>query len=171
MSFAHIMQQIAARAVEREAAVNFVIDGFGGGPRSSEGSDQENPHPITIHSVRNQRRRLRRVEIITKPGTATIAGNLNFEFRDESLKCPQSFSPTKTAVPDAQLQFQDFRTIIRNKLTRNLNRPGTLIMRTAIRFAILRAGEQLSQASLIPIKNRRLEGRSQLALTATTQCT
>jgi len=40
-------------------------------------------------------------------------------------------------------------------------------MRTAITIrAILPGGEQLSQAVVIPNQNRRLEGRSQLALTA-----
>ena len=160
------LQQIAGSRGGTGGGGNFVIDGFGGGRVPPKDQIQEirinnNPFSSEFSGVGYGR-----VEIITKPGTGDYRGNLNFEFRDESLNARNPFSPTRPPSQMRNFNSNFSGPIIRNKLTLNLNARHFDNENSDTIRAILPGGEQLSQAVVIPNQNRRLEGRSQLALTA-----
>ena len=160
------LQQIAGSRGGTGGGGNFVIDGFGGGRVPPKDQIQEirinnNPFSSEFSGVGYGR-----VEIITKPGTGDYRGNLNFEFRDESLNARNPFSPTRPPSQMRNFNSNFSGPIIRNKLTLNLNARHLDNENSDTIRAILPGGEQLSQAVVIPNQNRRLEGRSQLALTA-----
>ena len=143
---------------------NFVIDGFGGGRLPPKDQIQEirinnNPFSSEFSGIGYGR-----VEIVTRPGTGDYRGNLNFQFRDESLNARNPFDPAKPAAQSRNFNTNFSGPIIRNKLTLSMNaRHGDSENSETIN-AILPAG--LYSAPVVrPNENRRLETRSQLAVT------
>jgi Carboxypeptidase regulatory-like domain len=55
-----------------------------------------------------------RIEVITKPGSDKLGGNLQFRFNDESLNARNAFAPTR-----APLQVRDFNANLTGPIIRN----------------------------------------------------
>ncbi|PYS32464.1 MAG: hypothetical protein DMG14_34510, partial [Acidobacteria bacterium] len=114
-------------------------------------------------------------EIITKAGTGDFHGNMNFEFRDESLNARDPFLTTKDGSiakrpPSQTRNFQSNFSgpIIRNKLSLNLNVRRFFNENTNTIRATLPGTDGVSQfysaPSISPNQNRNVNARSQFAI-------
>src|SRR5207247_10265714 len=89
------LSQIAGARGGAGGGATFVIDGFTGGRVPPKDQIQEirisnNPFSAEFSGVGYGR-----TEIITKAGTGDFHGNMNFEFRDESLNARDPFLTSK----------------------------------------------------------------------------
>src|SRR5206468_9766029 len=103
-----------------------------------------------------------RTEIITKAGTGDFHGNMNFEFRDESLNARDPFLTTKDGSiakrpPSQTRNFQSNFSgpIIRNKLSLNLNVRRFFNENTSTIRAIIPASDGTGQSYAAPYVDRK----------------
>lgn len=174
------LSQIAGSRGGAGGGATFVIDGFTGGRVPPKDQIQEirisnNPFSSEFSGIGYGR-----TEIITKAGTGDFHGNLNFDFRDESLNARNPFLTavdpiTKLGVeakrpPSQTRNFQsNFNgPIIRNKLSLNLNvRRNFNENANTIRATIPGpdgVGQFYSAPNVSPNQSKNVNGRSQYAI-------
>ena len=113
------LQQIAGSRGGNAGGGSFVIDGFSGGRLPPKDQIQEirinnNPYSTEFGGIG-----FGRVEIVTRAGTGNFNGNMQFNFKDESLD-----ARTPNVFTRPPYQTRNFNTnyggpIIKNKLTMN----------------------------------------------------
>src|SRR5213594_1744840 len=169
------LQEIAGSRGGAGGNDTFVIDGFTGGRVPPKDQIQEirisnNPFSSEFSGIGYGR-----TEIITKAGTGDYHGNMNFEFRDESLNARDPFLTTKDGSiakrpPSQTRNFQSNFSgpIIRNKLSLNLNVRRFFNENTNTIRATLPGTDGVSQfysaPSISPNQNRNVNARSQFAI-------
>ena len=174
------LAQIAGSRGGAGGGATFVIDGFTGGRVPPKDQIQEirisnNPFSSEFSGIGYGR-----TEIITKAGTGDYHGNMNFEFRDESLNARDPFltavdpitkAPVEAKRPPSQTRnFQSNFSgpIVRNKLSLNLNVRRNYNENTNIIRAFIPGPDGLSQSysapSISPNQNKNVNARSQYAI-------
>src|SRR3989475_822869 len=174
------LQEIAGSRGGAGGNATFVIDGFTGGRVPPKDQIQEirisnNPFSSEFSGIGYGR-----TEIITKAGTGDYHGNMNFEFRDESLNARDPFltavdpvtkAPVEAKRPPSQTRnFQSNFSgpIVRNKLSLNLNVRRNYNENTNIIRAFIPGPDGLSQSysapSISPNQNKNVNARSQYAI-------
>lgn len=167
------LQQIAGSRGGAEGgggAGGFVIDGFSNGRLPPKDQIQEirinnNPYSVEFSGIG-----FGRVEIITRAGTGKFNGNMQFNFRDESLNANNPFSTNKRPPSQAR----NFNTnyggpIIKNKLTMNFRvsnneMDGSGVIRAFVPTSISPSGV-FNQAYTNPSVQRGASARGQYAMT------
>jgi hypothetical protein len=121
------LQQIAGTRGGAGAQASFVIDGFTGGRIPPKDQIQEIRISNSPFSAEFSGIGYGRTEIITRAGTGDFRGQMNFQFRDESLnaRSPFNFHTDGTEAKRPPSQARNFNTnfsgpIVRNKLSLNL---------------------------------------------------
>ncbi len=167
------LQQIAGSRGGAESGGGnggFVIDGFSGGRLPPKDQIQEirinnNPYSTEFSGLG-----FGRVEIITRAGTGNFNGNMQFNFRDESLNANNPFSTEKRPP----YQTRNFNTnyggpIIKNKLTMNFRannneQDNSGVIRALVPASISPTGS-FNQSWVNPSVNRGANVRGQYAIT------
>jgi len=158
------LQQVAGSRGESGSDTMFVIDGFTEGRVPPKDQIQEvrinnNPFSAEFSGVG-----FTRTEIATKAGTGQFHGVANFLFRDAVLNGRNPFAPTRPPYQQRNFDSSFSGPVIANKFTLNVNvRDNENEASDTVR-AILPTG-QLSQAVVMPSKNRAGNARGQWALT------
>jgi hypothetical protein len=167
------LQQIAG-ARGGPGGATFVIDGFTGGRVPPKDQIQEirisnNPFSAEFSGIGYGR-----TEIITKAGTGEFHGNMNFDFRDESMNARNPFLTTPgQEAKRPPSQTRNFQTnfsgpIIRNKLSLNLNVRRFYNENTNTIRAVIPGpdGQALpfSAPNISPNQNKNVNARSQFAI-------
>src|SRR5215470_109701 len=121
------LQQIAGTRGGAGGNTSFIIDGFTGGRIPPKDQIQEIRISNSPFSAEFSGIGYGRTEIITRAGTGDFRGQMNFQFRDESLngRNPFNVHPDGTEAKRPPYQARNFNTnfsgpIIRNKLSLNL---------------------------------------------------
>ncbi len=124
---AEYLSEIAGTRGGAGRGANFVIDGFTGGRIPPKDQIQEIRINNSPFSAEFSGVGYGRTEIITRAGTGDFRGQMNFQFRDESLNARNPFTvhPDGTEAKRPPSQSRNFNTnfsgpIIRNKLSMNL---------------------------------------------------
>jgi len=169
------LQQIAGTRGGAGNSGSFVIDGFTGGRIPPKDQIQEIRISNSPFSSEFSGVGFGRTEIITRAGTGDFRGQMNMQFRDESLNARDPFNLTKDGSPAKRPPYQsrNFNTnfsgpIIRNKLSLNLQARHN----TNQNSRILRATTVNSDGSLVqhydpvltPNYNRGMNARTQYAI-------
>ena len=158
------LQQVAGSRGESGADTMFVIDGFTEGRIPPKDQIQEvrinnNPFSAEFSGVG-----FTRTEIATKAGTGEFHGVANFLFRDAVLNARNPFALTRPPYQQRNFNSSFSGPVIANKFTLNINlRDNENEVSDSVR-AILPTGE-VSQAVVMPNKNRAGNARGQWALT------
>lgn len=169
------LQQIAGSRGGAGGGGGFVIDGFTGGRIPPKDQIQEIRINNSPFSTEFSGIGYGRTEIITRAGTGDFRGNMNFNFRDESLNGRNAFnvhedgSEAKRPPSQARNFNSNFNgPIIRNRLSLNLNARHNNSENTAIvRATTLGPNGDLVQhydPVVIPNSNRELQARTQFAI-------
>src|SRR5689334_9409083 len=118
------LQQIAGTRGGAGGNASFIIDGFTGGRIPPKDQIQEIRISNSPFSAEFSGIGYGRTEIITRAGTGDFRGQMNFQFRDESLNGRNAFNvhPDGTEAKRPPYQARNFNTnfsgpIIRNKLS------------------------------------------------------
>jgi len=121
------LSQIAGTRGGAGGNASFIIDGFTGGRIPPKDQIQEIRISNSPFSAEFSGIGYGRTEIITRAGTGDFRGQMNFQFRDESLNARNPFNVTAngTEAKRPPYQARNFNTnfsgpIIRNKLSLNL---------------------------------------------------
>jgi hypothetical protein len=124
---ANYLQQIAGTRGGAGAQASFIIDGFTGGRIPPKDQIQEIRISNSPFSAEFSGIGYGRTEIITRAGTGDFRGQMNFNFRDESMNARNPFNvhPDGTEAKRPPYQQRNINTnfsgpIIRNKLSLNL---------------------------------------------------
>jgi hypothetical protein len=143
----------------------FVIDGFSGGRLPPKDQIQEirinnNPYSTEFGGIG-----FGRIEIVTRAGTGNFNGNMQFNFKDESL---DARNPNQFTRPP--YQTRNFNTnyggpIIKNKLTMNFRANNNENENAGGINAHLADGSIFNQSYTSPNVNRGFNTRAQYALT------
>ena len=154
---------------------SFIIDGFTGGRIPPKDQIQEIRISNSPFSTEFSGIGYGRTEIITRAGTGEFHGNMNFQFRDESLNARNPFNVTTngTQAKRPPYQARNFNTnfsgpIIRNKLSLNLQaRHNDNENSNIIRATTVGPNGELVQhydPMVTPNSNRGMNGRTQFAV-------
>ncbi len=169
------LQQIAGSRGGAGRSGSFVIDGFTGGRIPPKDQIQEIRINNSPFSSEFSGIGFGRTEIITRAGTGDFRGQMNFQFRDESLNGRNPFNVVDGAVAKRPpYQARNFNTnfsgpLIRNKLTLNLqarhndNENSTIVRATLVDPAT-GSLKQLYDPVKVPNSNRGMNARTQLAI-------
>jgi len=121
------LQQIAGTRGGAANGSSFIIDGFTGGRIPPKDQIQEIRISNSPFSTEFSGIGYGRTEIITRAGTGGFRGNMNFQFRDESLngRAPFNVTTDGTEAKRPPYQARNFNAnfsgpIIRNKLSMNI---------------------------------------------------
>jgi hypothetical protein len=172
------LQQIAGTRGGVGGGGSFVIDGFTGGRIPPKDQIQEIRISNSPFSSEFSGIGYGRTEIITRAGTGDFRGQMNFNFRDESLNARNAFNVTRDGAPAKRPPYQarNFQTnvggpIIRNKLSMNLQaRHNTNQNSDIIRATTVNPDGTLVQhydPFVSPNQNRGMNARTQYAINAT----
>jgi hypothetical protein len=169
------LSQIAGTRGGVGGGASFVIDGFTGGRIPPKDQIQEIRISNSPFSSEFSGIGYGRTEIITRAGTGDFRGQMNFQFRDESLNARNPFNVTTTGVPAKRPPYQarNFNTnfggpLIRNKLSLNIQAQHN----DNENSDIIRATTVDPNGNLIqhydpfisPNHNRRVNARTQLSI-------
>src|SRR5262245_39451915 len=171
---ASYLQQIAGTRGGAGGNTSFIIDGFTGGRIPPKDQIQEIRISNSPFSAEFSGIGYGRTEIITRAGTGDFRGQLNFQFRDESLNGRSPFNVVEHAeAKRPPYQARNFYTnfsgpIIRNKLTLNLQaRHNDNENSDIIRATTVNPDGTLLQhydPFVAPNRNRGMNARTQLAI-------
>jgi hypothetical protein len=115
------LTELAGPRAAASGGVQLIIDGFLGGrlpPKDQIREIRINNNPFTTEYSRSG---FGRIEIITKPGTGKMRGNVNFNFRNDALNATQFKADTKLPYSRQNFQGNLSGPLIHDKLTMNLN--------------------------------------------------
>src|SRR5215475_14157660 len=115
------LTDLAGPRAAASGGVQFIIDGFLGGqvpPKDQIKEIRINTNPYTTEYSRSG---FGRIEIITKPGTGKLRGNVNFNYRTDSLNATPFAAPLKLPYNRQNIQGNISGPFIHNKLTLSLN--------------------------------------------------
>jgi hypothetical protein len=169
------LQQIAGTRGGAGGGASFIIDGFTGGRIPPKDQIQEIRISNSPFSAEFSGIGYGRTEIITRAGTGDFRGQMNFQFRDESLNARNPFVVHQdgTEAKRTPSQSRNFNTnfsgpIIRNKLSLNLQaRHNDNENSNVIRAQTLDSQGNfvtLSDPYVSPNRNRGANARTQLAI-------
>jgi hypothetical protein len=172
---ADYLSQIASTRGGAGGATSFIIDGFTGGRIPPKDQIQEIRISNSPFSAEFSGIGYGRTEIITRAGTGDFRGQMNFQFRDESLNARNPFNLTTDGSPAKRPPYQarNFNTnfsgpIIRNKLSLNLQaRHNDNENSDIIRATTVNPDGSLLQhydPFVAPNRNRGMNARTQLAI-------
>lgn len=157
------------------AGGGFIIDGFTGGRIPPKDQIQEIRISNSPFSSEFSGIGYGRTEIITRAGTGDFRGQMNFNFRDESLNARNAFNVTTngTEAKRPPYQARNFNTnfsgpLIRNKLSMNLQaRHNESENSNIIRATVLGSNGELKQLYdpvVLPTSNRQIGGNTQFSI-------
>ena len=89
------LTELAGPRAAAAGGVQFIIDGFQSGrlpPKDQIKEIRINTNPFTTEFSRSG---FGRIEIITRPGTGKMRGNLNFNLRNDALNARNAFAPVR----------------------------------------------------------------------------
>src|SRR5215831_13582659 len=115
------LTDLAGPRAAASGGVQFIIDGFLGGqvpPKDQIKEIRINTNPFTTEYARSG---FGRIEIITKPGTGKLRGNVNFNYRSDALNGTIFPQTTKLPYNRQNIQGNLSGPFIHNKLTMTLN--------------------------------------------------
>jgi Carboxypeptidase regulatory-like domain len=168
------LQQIAGTRGGAGGNTSFIIDGFTGGRIPPKDQIQEIRISNSPFSAEFSGIGYGRTEIITRAGTGDFRGQMNFQFRDESLNGRNPFNVVDGAIAKRPpYQARNFNTnfsgpIIRNKLSLNLQaRHNDNENSDIIRATTVNPDGTLLQhydPFVAPNHNRGMNARTQLAI-------
>jgi hypothetical protein len=169
------LSQIAGTRGGAGGSTSFIIDGFTGGRIPPKDQIQEIRISNSPFSTEFSGIGYGRTEIITRAGTGDFRGNMNFQFRDESLNGRDPFNVTRdgSIAKRPPYQSRNFNTnfsgpIIRNKLSLNLQaRHNDNENSGIIRATTLNPDGSLQQhydPFVSPNHNRGMNARTQFAI-------
>src|SRR5262249_11944862 len=169
------LQQIAGTRGGAGGNTSFIIDGFTGGRIPPKDQIQEIRISNSPFSAEFSGVGWGRTEIITRAGTGDFRGQMNFQFRDESLNARNPIQVTKDGSEAKRPPYQarNFNTnfsgpIIRNKLSLNLQaRHNTNENSDVIRATTVNPDGTLFQhfePVVMPNYNRGMNARTQYAI-------
>ncbi len=169
------LQQIAGSRGGAGRGGSFVIDGFTGGRIPPKDQIQEIRINNSPFSSEFSGIGFGRTEIVTRAGTGDFRGQMNFQFRDESLNARNPFNVVDgAAAKRPPYQARNFNTnfsgpLIRNKLTLNLqarhndNENSTIVRATLVDPAT-GSLKQLYDPVKVPNSNRGMNARTQFSI-------
>ena len=114
------LTELAGPRAAAAGGVQFIIDGFQGGrlpPKDQIKEIRINTNPFTTEYSRSG---FGRIEIVTRPGTGKMRGNLNFNLRNDSLNARNAFAPLKLPYSRQNYQAAVSGPLIQDKLSLTL---------------------------------------------------
>src|SRR5215475_9701565 len=111
------LTELAGPRAAGAGGVQFIIDGFFGArlpPKDQIKEIRINTNPFTTEYSRAG---FGRIEIITKPGTGRMRGNLNFNLRNDAMNATQFNAPDKLPYSRQNFQANVSGPIVHDKLT------------------------------------------------------
>jgi carboxypeptidase family protein/TonB-dependent receptor-like protein len=111
------LTELAGPRAAAAGGVQFIIDGFQSGrlpPKDQIKEIRINTNPFTTEFSRSG---FGRIEIITRPGTGRMRGNLNFNLRNDTLNARNAFAPIKLPYSRQNYQAAVGGPLIENKLS------------------------------------------------------
>jgi len=172
------LQQIAGTRGGVGGGASFIIDGFTGGRIPPKDQIQEIRISNSPFSSEFSGIGYGRTEIITRAGTGTFRGQMNFQFRDESLNARNAFNVKEDGSPAKRPPYQSRNIntnvsgpIIRNRLSLNLqarhtdNENSSIIRATTVNpdGTLLQHYDPI----LSPNSNRGMSARTQFSINKT----
>src|ERR1041385_1170356 len=158
------LTDLAGPRAAAAGGVQFVVDGFLGGripPKDQIKEIRINNNPFTTEYSRPG---FGRIEIITRPGTGKMRGNLNFNFRNDALNATQFNAPTKLPYQRQNFQGNVSGPLVRDKLTMTMFAQRNDSFNTTIVKA-LTGGGPVNSSITQPNLRENLDTRGQYALT------
>ena len=144
--------------------MQFIVDGFLSGripPKDQIKEIRINTNPFTTEYSRAG---FGRIEIITRPGTGKVRGNLNFNFRNDALNARNAFAPVKLPYSRQNYQANVSGPFIHDKLTLTLSAQRNDAFNADTIRAITATGP-LNSSIVKPNLRENLAGRGQYAMT------
>src|SRR6185436_17533902 len=114
------LTELAGPRAAAEGGTQFIIDGFQSGrlpPKDQIKEIRINTNPFTTEFNRSG---FGRIEIITRPGTGKMRGNLNFNLRNDALNARNAFAPLKLPYSRQNYQAAVSGPLIHDKLSLTL---------------------------------------------------
>jgi len=114
------LTELAGPRAAAAGGVQFIIDGFQSGrlpPKDQIKEIRINTNPFTTEFSRSG---FGRIEIITRPGTGKMRGNLNFNLRNDALNARNAFAPVRLPYSRQNYQAAVSGPLIEGKLSLTL---------------------------------------------------
>ena len=114
------LTELAGPRAAAAGGVQFIIDGFQSGrlpPKDQIKEIRINTNPFTTEFSRSG---FGRIEIITRPGSGKMRGNLNFNLRNDALNARNAFAPLKLPYSRQNYQAAVSGPLIEGKLSLTL---------------------------------------------------
>ncbi|OFV99455.1 MAG: hypothetical protein A3F68_09020 [Acidobacteria bacterium RIFCSPLOWO2_12_FULL_54_10] len=156
---ADILRELAGPGAGGEAEI--VVDGFTGQNAPPKDQIQEiriNSSPFSAEYSRPGRNR---IEIVTRPGTGLLRGNLAFNLRDESLDARRAMANFKPPYQQRNFRSNFSGPLLKDKLSFSLFLMRSDQENSDTIQALTPEGEALSQSVVIPADRRMYNVRLQ----------
>jgi len=134
------LTELAGPRAAAAGGVQLLIDGFLGGrlpPKDQIREIRINNNPFTTEFSRSG---FGRIEIITKPGTGKMRGNVNFNLRNDALNATQFNAPNKLPYSRQNFQASISGPLVHDKLTMTMSAQRNDSFNTTIIRALTDAG-------------------------------
>ncbi|MBI4460149.1 MAG: TonB-dependent receptor, partial [Acidobacteria bacterium] len=157
---AEILRELAGPASGGGGEAEFIVDGLSSEnlpPKDQILEVRINNSPFGAEYARPGRNR---IQIVTRPGTGQLRGNIGFGFRDESLNARQALADVKPPYQQRNLRANVSGPLLQNQLSFSL-----FAMRsdreTSDTVQAILPGGLFSESVVIPSENRRYDARLQ----------